>query len=247
MTVGKTKTAIAVICLPFAGAGASMFNEWCRYCGGRVEIVAPQLPGREKRFEDPPYGAVEDAVSDLFLATRKHLNGRTQVAFFGHSMGAILAYELAQKCSSTAGMTVLHLFVSGSPAPWIQRAGRASGLSDQQFIERVVEFAGYRHWALDDPEMRELLLPTLRADVEMHEGYQPSSAEKITFPVTAIRGSEDQLVSCADIAEWGKATSGSFRLVELPGGHMYLVENPGGLVRLIEETAAESLLDCASA
>src|SRR5579871_5945877 len=88
---------VPVICLPFAGAGASMFSEWGQYAAGQIEVVAPQLPGREKRFADPPYQSIEEASADLFQLLREQIGERQQAAFFGHSMGAILAYELACK------------------------------------------------------------------------------------------------------------------------------------------------------
>ena len=132
----------------------------------------------------------------------------------------------------------MQLFVSGSPGPTTQRATRATGLSDEDFLARVREFAGYTHQALEHPELRELLLPTLRADVEMHENYRAPSDKPLTVPVTSIRGRHDELVSPAQAAEWEAATTGACRRVDLPGNHMYLINSPADLVRLMGEVLA---------
>ena len=241
----STVSTIPLICLPFAGAGASMFNGWQQHSTG-LEILPLQMPGREKLFEEPPYRTIEEAVAGLFPEALACLRGRSEVLLFGHSMGAILAFELARKFAAEPGIQVMGLFVSGSPAPLSPRTAKASSLSDSEFVDRVGEFAGYSHPALEDPEMRELLLPTLRADVEMHEAYTPPSKDPIPVPIISIRGQDDQLVSPQDAAEWVTATSESFEMADLPGSHMYLVDHPADLVRLIEETALTSKVTCNS-
>jgi len=215
-----------------------MFSDWGRHTAGIVEIIALQLPGREKRFGERFYETVAEAATGLLPAVQERLNGQLEVMLFGHSMGAVLAYELARTLITQGWVSVAQLFVSGSPAPWVQRAQRATGLSDKEFLALVSDFAGYRHTALEEDEMRDLLLPVLRADVAMHEGYEPSSTTPIAAPITSIRGLSDQLVSRNEAFEWRFATSESFDLMEIPGGHMYLVENPALLIGAIARLAA---------
>jgi surfactin synthase thioesterase subunit len=131
--------------------------------------------------------------------------------------------------------------VSGSPAPRSCRIERATGLDDAGFLKQVERFAGYRHSALADPQMREMLLPILRADVEMHESYRPRHDEPIDVQVTALRGATDDLVSQKDAAGWAGVTSARFRQVELPGGHMYLVESARTVLQLIARVSAEAM------
>ena len=214
---------VQLLCLPFAGAGGSFFHPW-RELG--VEGVTPypvQLPGRERRIAEPPYTDVHRAADGLLPEIDRLRLGPGPVALFGHSLGAVLAYELARRMEARGGR-VAHLFVSGSPDPWSTRDRRAGGLDDERFLARVEEFAGYRHPVFDHPEMRDLLLPTLRADVEMHEAYRPRSREPLAAPVTALRATSDDLVSAADTAGWQAATTDRFTLIELAGGHMYLTE-----------------------
>jgi len=234
MTHGRRTT---LVCLPFAGSGASFFRSWGPPAGGRVEVVALQLPGRERRIDDEPYRSVSAAVDGLApeaigLAVPDH-----SLVLFGHSLGAVLAYELAHHLTN-GGQQPDRLVVSGSPGPWTPRERRATGLPDDEFVLRVQEFAGYTHEALANQEMRELILPTLRADVEMHENYRPDNRAALAVPITAIRGRDDHLVSTEQAGQWATATDRDFMLVEVPGGHMYLADGPEHVLRQVEAVSA---------
>lgn len=164
-----------LICLPFAGAGASFFAPWQGQAPAGLTILPVQLPGREKRFAEPAYTSAAEAVDDAYAQVTAALGGTgPRVAVFGHSMGAVLAYELAHRLEREPGIRLEALFVSGSPGPWTARTDRAGGLPEDEFVARVKSFAGYAHPALENPEMRELLLPSLRADVQLHENYRVS-------------------------------------------------------------------------
>ena len=220
---------ITLVCLPFAGAGASVFGHWQSLAGDNVEVRPLRLPGRERRIDEEPYRDVAAAVEGLL----PDITG-DRVALFGHGLGAVLAYELALRLRETTD--VVALFASGSPRPGDERPDRATGLPDDEFLVQVAGFAGYTHEALDDPEMREMILPTLRADVEMHENYRPSATSGLTTPIIAVRGEDDDLVTYEQVESWSKVAGGEFDHVELPGGHMYLTEHAPALVRLITST-----------
>ncbi|MES5820836.1 alpha/beta fold hydrolase [Streptomyces sp. RG80] len=229
---------IKLVCLPYAGAGASFYRPWtaltAALAGDALEIVPLQLPGRERLIDEEPYRDVHEAVDGLLPQLCERLgDGEHRVALFGHSLGAVLAYELAHRLVVEPGIELVHLFVSGAPHPGEGREQRATGLSDDEFLTRVREFAGYSHPALDDPEMREMLLPTLRADVEMHESYVPSTLLPLDAPLTVIRGEDDALVDHDSAASWNKASGRDFDHVEVPGGHMYLTESAPALVGVI--------------
>lgn len=212
-----------LLCVPFAGAGPSFFHPWRELAAGRWRVTSVELPGRERRILEEPYrnvfeaakGVVDDVVEDLGEGARTIL--------FGHSLGAVLAYELVHLLTER-GVHVERLVVSGSPGPWTQRERRAAGLRDEEFLARVEEFAGFRHEALDHPEMRELILPTLQADCEMHESYVPSTDVPVRVPICSIRGDVDGLVTADEGRQWQTATTAGFTYVEFPGDHMYLVD-----------------------
>jgi surfactin synthase thioesterase subunit len=232
---------IPLVCLPFAGAGASFFYPWNAIADEEIEIVAIQLPGREWRIHEDPYRNAAKAADELFPEIAEELGGGGPVMFFGHSLGAVLAYELAHRFSASAAFQVTQLIVSGSPGPWTRRTRRATGLPETEFLERVREFAQYNAETMENPEVRELVLPILRADVEMHEDYVPSTDDPLAAPITSLRGSHDELVSAERASEWAKATSRVFEFTELPGSHMYLVEGADGILHLARELAVQWL------
>ena len=235
-----THDTTKLICLPYAGAGASFYRPWTALAGDALEIVPLQLPGRERLIDEEPYRDAHQAVDGLLAQLREQLGDSDgdghQVALFGHSLGAVLAYELAHRLVEEPGVELRHVFVSGSPEPARGRERRATGLSDEEFLARVGDFAGYHHPALDDPEMREMILPALRADVEMHESYEPSTDSPLDAPLTVVRGEDDDLVGYDDAESWSKVAGRDFEHVEVPGGHMYLTDAAPALVRLVVST-----------
>ncbi|MFI5756561.1 thioesterase II family protein [Streptomyces sp. NPDC051569] len=231
MTVSTT-----LVCLPFAGAGASFYRPWQRLTGDGLTLLPLQLPGRERRIDEDPYTDAHTAADGLLADLRDSLGTSQEphrIALFGHSLGAVLAYELAHRLVAEPGFALVRLFVSGSPQPSEPRARRATGLPDDAFLARVNEFAGYTHEALEDPEMRELILPALRADVEMHENYVPRTDLPLPAPITSVRGADDELVTRDEAAAWSKVAGGDFRSVELAGGHMYLADSAQALLDVI--------------
>lgn len=225
-----------LLCVPFAGAGPSFFHPWRELAGDRWRVASVELPGRERRFLETPYRNVVEAAKNEIDGLVADLGEGARTVLFGHSLGAVLAYELAHLLS-TRGVHVVRLVVSGSPGPWTQRERRATGLQDDEFLARVEEFAGFRHEALDHPEMRELILPVLQADCEMHENYVPSTDTPLSVPICSLRGSSDGLVTAEEAQQWRDATTSTFSYAEFPGDHMYLV----GLGReVLDAIAAES-------
>jgi surfactin synthase thioesterase subunit len=226
-----------LLCVPFAGAGPSFFHPWRELSAGRWRVISVELPGRERRLLETPYRNVVEAAKNEIDDIVAALGEGARTVLFGHSMGAVLGYELVQPLMAR-GVHVERLVVSGSPGPWTQRERRATGLPDEEFLARIEEFAGARHESLDHPEMRELILPALRADCEMHENYIPSTDEPVSVPICSLRGDSDRLVSAEQAQEWRKATTGEFTSVEFPGDHMYLVDRAREVLDLIEAESA---------
>ncbi|MER7173073.1 thioesterase II family protein [Streptomyces mesophilus] len=231
-TPADQESEIALLCVPFAGAGPSFFHPWRELAAGRWRVATVDLPGREKRLLEEPYGNVVEAAKAEIDNVVAELGEGTRTILFGHSLGAVLAYELAHLLGRR-NVPVERLVVSGSPGPWTQRERRAAGLSGDEFLARVEEFAGFRHEALDHPEMRELILPALHADCTMHEAYVPSTDDPVTVPVVSLRGDHDGLVTAEEARQWKDATTGAFTYVEFPGDHMYLVDHGSQILDVI--------------
>ncbi|MEW2079284.1 thioesterase II family protein [Streptomyces sp. NPDC017966] len=232
----RVRADCALICLPFAGGGAGFYRGWKDLPDGSPDVVPLQLPGREELFLDEPFRDAVQAGERLATEVAEKTRGYRRVALFGHSLGAVLAYEIARHLDRAGTGRPARLFVSGSPGPWAGRSDRATGLDDDAFLGQVEAFAGYKHEALEDPDMRELLLPLLRADVEMHENYRPASRDRLGIPITSLRGSEDELVSREQAEQWREATAADFEVCEIPGHHMYLADDPAPLLAAITRT-----------
>lgn len=224
-----------LVCLPFAGSGAGFYRGWTDTHAHGIAVLPVQLPGREELFVDPPFTNAIEAAAYLAPRVIELTEGLPRFALFGHSLGAALSYEIARELDRLGHPGLTHLYVSGSPGPWHGRDARATGLDDAEFLARVQEFAGYRHAAFDDPDLRDLLLPLLRADVAMHEDYKPSSDEPLRIPVTSLRGADDALVSREHAQQWRATTRAGFSYLELPGGHMYLADSRHALLRIVAE------------
>jgi len=228
-----TEGLVRLLCLPFAGGGASFFKAWQRIKSSSVDVVGIQLPGRENLIRHPAVTTVDGAVAAVLPAVMTELARPGPVCLFGHSSGAVVAFELGRRLGELAPGRVDRLFVSGSAAPWAGRPGRATGLPDDEFIAAVQDFAGATHPALAEPRLRALLLPPLRADVQMHENYKVPNPTTVDVSITAIRGAGDVLISAAATKDWERATTASFDYIELPGEHMYLNERSKDLLSLV--------------
>src|SRR5262245_51817130 len=129
--------ATPVLCFPFAGSGAAAFRRWQENATESVRIIPVQLPGREERFGEPPYDDVSQAIEAMLPELLELIDGQRRVALFGHSLGAVLAFEAAHWLRRVDDLAVLRLFVSGSPGPWSPRTAQATGLSDDEFLDQV--------------------------------------------------------------------------------------------------------------
>ena len=220
-----------MVCVPFAGAGASFFYPWNDLAGDEIEVVAVQPPGREWRIAEEPYRNATEAADGLFGELASELGGSGPVLLFGHSLGAVLAYELAHRFCAHPGFDVMGLMVSGSPGPWTRRTRRATGLPDEEFLERVREFASYDADTMRNPEVRELVLPTLRADVEMHENYAPSQELPAAGPDQLAARRRGPAGLGLRRRRVGRRDQPRVRAAVQDGGHMYMVADPGHVAR----------------
>ncbi|MGI5479407.1 thioesterase II family protein [Streptomyces lavendofoliae] len=219
---------VALMCIPFAGAGAGLFRPWRAHPARTFEVVPVQLPGREEQFIEEPLTSM-DAAADLCAAQVRAAAGDDRpYALFGHSFGALLAYETSRRLLADGFRPPRRLIVSGAAAPFLHREkSGAATLPDDEFAARLQSLVGYDHASLHDPDLRELLLPVLRADMLIHDTYAaevPDSATAPALPLSVLRGESDALVSRADADQWSAVTSADAEFDDVPGDHMYFTD-----------------------
>jgi surfactin synthase thioesterase subunit len=218
----------ALFCFPYAGAGASVYAAWVRESPVDVAVRPVQLPGRETRLNEPRYRSWSRLLDAVAQGLSPHLRG--SFAFFGHSMGAVIGYELAKRLDETGGPSPAHLFVSGRRAP--QCAARVA--ADQQLRDAKARTAtalvesGAR--AADCSALVSLLLPILRDDFSVCESYHHTPSAPLACPLSVFGGLDDADVPIADLEAWRECTTGRFRLRVLPGDHFF-VHSSGSLLR----------------
>ncbi|WP_327585112.1 alpha/beta fold hydrolase [Nonomuraea sp. NBC_00507] len=209
-----------LFCFPHAGGSASFYRAWHRDLPPAVELRAVQYPGRADRRADP---MVDDAghLAKLIADAMAPLLDRP-VALFGHSMGALIAYEVARELEAR-GRGVAHLFASGRHAPHEHRASGTGSGTDDELIADLVRLGGMEPELLADPVIRELTLPVVRNDYRVDETYLHRSGGVLSCPVTALLGEADPEVTIGQAARWSELTRAAFTLCVLGGDHFYLV------------------------
>ena len=226
---GEVNAGIRLVCFPHAGGSASFFHHWGRLFPARVEVLAVRYPGREDRILDPVPDTIEDLADRLALACSV-LDG-TPLAFFGHSMGAAVAHEVAQRVESLLPGRLACLFVSGCAGPGRGKSRRdLSALSDSHLVENVRMLGGTSPAVLDNSELRQLFLPIFRADFRLVARHSISSSGIVQAPIIAYYGDQDEDLDEESVSAWSTVTKSTFAIRRFRGGHFYLTDHTAGLV-----------------
>jgi pyochelin biosynthetic protein PchC len=217
---GEFKTRL--VCFPFAGDAlpASAFRRWQRHLRHETALWVARYPGRAERMNDPHPEAVHDLVGELADAFSHESTVPT--VFLGHSMGALVAFELARRLRDTVHAPT-SMIVSAFFAPQsLTRERNEYGQDDDELLRRLDALGGTPAEVLRNEELRELLLPTIRADFNACDRYIYQHAAPLDCRLTAMGGYRDPLVNERDIANWKDQTQNEFRMKMFPGGHFYL-------------------------
>ncbi|MFE0330979.1 thioesterase II family protein [Streptomyces sp. NPDC058960] len=220
-----------LVLLPHAGGSASFFFPFSRALSPTVDVLAVQYPGRQDRRGERCVDDM-DALADLVAAELLPWTDRP-TALFGHSLGAVLAFETARRLQSR-GIEPLRLFVSGRRAPADQRQESVHLLGDDALLKAVKLLAG-SELPMPDDELLRLALPAIRGDYKAVETYRYRPGPPLSVPVVALTGDKDPKVNPAEAGRWSRYTTGPFELQVFDGGHFYLVEHLDRITGLLRE------------
>jgi len=225
---------LRLFCFPYAGGGASIFRTWSNNLPSEVEVCPIQLPGRENRLQEPPFNRLAPLVHVLAHVLLPYLD--LPFVFFGHSMGALISFELARYLRRQHAPGPLHLFVSARRAPQIPAINPPiHHLPESAFIEALRDFNGTPESILQNAELMQLLLPVLRADFAVCETYTYSVEDPLACAISTFGGLQDCEVCYDELAAWREQTDGFFTQRMLPGNHFFLRSARVSLLRYITQ------------
>lgn len=210
-----------MFCFPYAGGGTFIFRNWAKALPTFVEVYLVQLPGREALLREPPLTRLSQIVDAVVPELLPYID--KPFAFFGHSMGALIGFEIASLLRRRYRTQAAHLFVSGCRAPQIGPTKPPTyNLPDGMFLEELRRLNGTPEEVLANPEIMQLMEPLLRADFEVAETYAYTQAAPLDCPITAFGGLRDSEVNRTEVKAWCEQTSAAFSLQMFPGDHFFL-------------------------
>lgn len=222
-----------LFCFHYAGGSASLYRTWPTLLAEMqptLEVCAIQLPGRENRLREAPFTQMAPLIRSLLAVLRPELD--RPFAFFGHSMGALVAYELAQALQNSGAPLPAHLFVSGRRAPSLpDPMPPLHRLPTDEMLRAIGQrYGNLPALLLEDAELKAIYAPLLQADFTLVETYQPSSLTQLACSLTALGGAHDALATEAELLAWRPLTQSRFAHRLFPGGHFYLQEQTNALL-----------------
>ncbi|MEU1756577.1 alpha/beta fold hydrolase [Micromonospora matsumotoense] len=225
-------SAIRLVALPHAGGSASYLFPVSRALAPAVEVLAIQYPGRQDRRHEPVLDTVADLADGVFAALQPWLD--RPVALFGHSMGAVIAYEVGLRLQRETGRPPVRLFASGRRAPSRVRDERYVHTRDDAGVLReLARLSGSDPRVLGDPELLPMILPAVRGDYKAVETYRTDPEQRLAAPITVLTGDADPMTTLDEADDWRRHTTGECDVRVYPGGHFYLNDHAADVIRLI--------------
>jgi medium-chain acyl-[acyl-carrier-protein] hydrolase len=233
---GQTK--LRLFCLPYAGGWSQIYRHWAEYLPKEIELCPIELPGRGPRLIEKPITHFPELVQKISTSLHPYLD--RPFAFFGHSMGALLSFELVLALRSQGYPSPKILFVSGYRAPHIKSEhSPIYNLPEPEFIEEIRRMEGTPEAVLANAELRELIFPALRADFEAIYNYQYKPSKPLDLPITVFGGLEDHGINLSALEDWRRHTNKKFRLQMFQGNHFFLHEAQPLILQVIQQQLRE--------
>ena len=227
-------TKLTLLCLPYSGASAMVYSRWRRQLPSWLHLQPVELPGRGARYDEPLQTDMRALALQLAREHKPFLHG--PYALFGHSLGALLACEMAHAFRALGAAEPVALFASGTAAPTMRSdydRGFAEPQSDEQLIDQLRTFQGTSEEVLANQELMSLTLPILRADFMLCGRFRPMQRPLLKCPVHVLGGKEDKATT-EQLIGWSQETQGSFSVDMMTGGHFFIHEHEAKVLRIIK-------------
>ncbi|MFF7282309.1 thioesterase II family protein [Streptomyces griseorubiginosus] len=226
---------LRLVCFPHAGGSAAYFRPLAQSLAPRVETLCVQYPGRQERRHEPLLDSVSALADAAFAALRHELDG--PFAFFGHSLGAVVAFEVARRFERLTPEGPVRLFASARRAPSVVRDERVHLLDDAGLVAELNALGGTASAVLADPELRALVLPIVRADYRAVETYVPEPVgARLTCPVSVLVGAADPVAPLSEARAWEAHTTRGADVRLFDGGHFYLDDHTDAVAATVFST-----------
>jgi len=220
-----------LIVFPYGGGSHLDFREWQSPLLDRFRCLAVQYPGHGMAYGEPLATDLDSLLTCLYDTIRTAVTGNT--LFFGHSLGAITAFEITRRLNAD-GIKPRHLFLSGLSAPHLPRRNApVHQLSNAAFDRELLAYGGLPSFVTDDPAMMDFIRPIQRADFGIWEKYNYQAGSPLSCPITALAGEQDSHYPPEDVQPWCEHTSAAYAFQSLPGGHIYVHDNKDAIMAKI--------------
>ncbi len=221
-----------LLTFPFVGSGARFYHPWRRQLAGVCDVLAAQLPGRERRIRESPQAQIEPLVRDLADALPAL---DRPYALFGHSLGGTLAFAFALELRRRRLPAPERVIISATPAPHLRDATQAHRLDDAGLLARLRTYDGTPEELFETPQLVELFLPVIRADFALFETWQPADEPPLEVPLTIIAGTADRTVTTAQLEGWRSWTAASLEMRRVAGDHFFVKSAERTVLEIVRE------------
>lgn len=230
---------IKLFCVPYAGASAMVYSKWKKGLAEFIELHGIELPGRGRRFSDPYCNSVEEVVEDILKCIKNEVTDGCKYAFFGHSMGTLIVYELTNRIKELCNNSPVHVFFSGRNSPDKKVESKViHTLPDNEFKYELNKFGGIPKKIFENSELAKVFLPILRADYKLIDTYNYNQVKnKLDSNITILYGTDDSYIKY-DIGSWKDFTTKQCEIIPYHGGHFFISDYMKEVIKVINDTLA---------
>ncbi|MET9606664.1 alpha/beta fold hydrolase [Streptomyces sp. NPDC006512] len=230
------ESPIRLVCLPHAGGSASFYFPMAQALAPAVDVLSVQYPGRQDRRHEPGITDIHVYADALTSALVPWLD--RPLALFGHSMGAVLAFEVTRRLERDHGISPVRVFASGRRSPSSFRHETVHLRDDDGIVAEMRELSGTDASILGNEEILRMVLPAIRSDYTAIENYRAASDDTVKAPITVLTGESDPRTSREEAEAWEGHTSGGFDIHRFPGGHFFLARQQAQILKIVSEELA---------